>query len=658
MSIRLKIFLIFLACGVVPVLSLSLLSYWKGARSVEAVLRGDMERKVLVVKKNLEEALGEREAEVNALARIESVRAFLRATSAPLAANGNPASSSSGMSRIAHVDNAPAAADSASENELPAGVRADVSAFLQSKSGYFTSVTCLGANGSTRFCAKTGASGAGANDIPVYFRAEDLRLQSSETAGASDGQTTRSILTRDASGASVRYTVPVFSDDTEQHSAVGSLVVYQKLDQLLGEAADDEEIAPRERASGSTAAPRTILVLHNSGQILYHSNAAIHYQPVASAIPGFKPVADAMMRGESGEQAYEAADGDRWLVSYRPLGALDLSVAAAQDYTKAAGDVRSTFLLSVALSVISGLLLAVVLTMIVRRTARSLEHVTEGAVAIAKGDLDQRIEVRSDDETRLLADSVNLMTDKLREKIAHEAETRQFESFMRISAMLTHDLKNAIASLSLLVSNMERQFHREEFRVDAMNSVKAATDKLRAIVSKLSDPVETLSGEHKRPRPTDLVPMMRRVLASTADAARALHEIETRLPPSLVAAVDADRMEKIMENLVINALEAMGAQRGKLTIEAGNEDEQQVYFSVTDTGTGMTEEFQRTRLFHPFATTKRHGVGLGLYTCREIVRAHGGRIEVESKKGSGTTFRIVLPSEQIAMSKGRKSLVR
>ena len=54
----------------------------------------------------------------------------------------------------------------------------------------------------------------------------------------------------------------------------------------------------------------------------------------------------------------------------------------------------------------------------------------------------------------------------------------------------------------------------------------------------------------------------------------------------------------------------------------------------------------KQRLFHPFQTTKKRGVGLGLYTCREIVRANGGRIEVSSEQGAGTTFRVVLPSSQ------------
>jgi signal transduction histidine kinase len=68
---------------------------------------------------------------------------------------------------------------------------------------------------------------------------------------------------------------------------------------------------------------------------------------------------------------------------------------------------------------------------------------------------------------------------------------------------------------------------------------------------------------------------------------------------------------------------------------------------VADTGGGMSRHFIEERLFRPFATTKKRGVGLGLYTCREVVRANGGSIEVVSKEGAGTTFRVVLPSAPI-----------
>jgi signal transduction histidine kinase len=244
------------------------------------------------------------------------------------------------------------------------------------------------------------------------------------------------------------------------------------------------------------------------------------------------------------------------------------------------------------------------------------------------------------------------MSDKLREHIAREAESRQFASFLRLSAMLTHDLKNAISSLSLLVRNMEHQFHHEEFRADAMRSLTEATDKLRNLVSKLSEPVRSMSGEFGRPRPTDLVPIIQRVLGTTAGPYSTQHRVERELPETLVASVDAERLEKVVENLVLNAFEAMGAEAGTLTIDGGPLPEEKVFFGVRDTGPGMSEEFQQKQLFRPFATTKKKGVGLGLYTCREVVRAHGGEIQVESQKGSGTYFRVVLPSKQVTDREG------
>ena len=353
----------------------------------------------------------------------------------------------------------------------------------------------------------------------------------------------------------------------------------------------------------------------------------------------------AMKRGETGWQFYDATDGSRWLTAYQPVAPLNLSVAVASDYSGAVRGLRSRAWLGAGLTALFGLLMMALVWLSLRRTEQSIERITEGAVAIAKGRLDERIEVKSSDETRRLADAFNAMTERLREQIAREAETKQFASFMRLSAMLTHDLKNSILALSLLVSNMEQQFDRAEFRADAMKSLTEATDKLRALVAKLSEPVRSLSGEFKRPHPIDLIPIINGVLARTIEPSTSQHKVEIDLPSSLVAVADDERIEKVVENLVLNAVEAMGTKRGRLTIKAGPTAEDGfVFFSVSDTGPGMTEEFQRTKLFRPFSTTKSQGIGLGLYTSRELVRALGGRIDVESKQGSGTTFTIVLPS--------------
>ena len=138
--------------------------------------------------------------------------------------------------------------------------------------------------------------------------------------------------------------------------------------------------------------------------------------------------------------------------------------------------------------------------------------------------------------------------------------------------------------------------------------------------------------------------MLRRVISMTAEPASNKLEIKVDLPESLFALVDLTRMEKVVENLIINGREAMTKESGTLSIEAGTTNDGKPFFSVSDTGEGMSRRFIEEKLFRPFATTKKRGVGLGLYTCREVVVANGGSITVDSREGAGTTFRVVLPS--------------
>jgi signal transduction histidine kinase len=629
MGIRPKLLTIFVALGVIPFVALSVISYLNGVRSVEAQLRSEVQRDAQAVAGEVETRLGEREETLVSLARSPIMREYVRSTAQWDERSSKPQQTS------------------ASE-DVPEAVRSQVQAFLQGAPKYYVAVACLNADKQPLFRAELNQSG---NEATVRFQTQKFLLSNFEEdkpVWAASAQTPlRSALTHETYGPALRYTIPVFAAEESASTPAGVLIVDLRLDALFNDAASAADSTPTP-ARASEPSPRRVVMLDAGGNVLYHTNAGVKYQPITTAMPlSFKPIADAMKGGQSGWQFYDSDEGDRWLAVYQRVAPLDLSVVVAGNYSIAVQSLRWMGRVTTGLTILLGLLMAALLMVSLRRTARSIERVTEGAVAIAGGRLDQHIEVRSSDETRLLAETFNAMTDRLREQIARETETRQFESFMRLSAMLTHDLKNSILALSLLVGNMEQQFDREEFRADAMKSLTEATDKLRALVAKLSEPVRSLSGEFKLPRPYDLIPIIKRALALTAEPSASMHEVEIHLPDSpLVAVIDDERIERVIENLVLNALEAMGMKKGKLTVEAGAAEDGFVFFSVSDTGPGMTEEFQRKKLFRPFATTKPQGVGLGLYTCRELIKALGGRIEVESKRGSGTCFRIVLPSGQ------------
>ena len=107
-----------------------------------------------------------------------------------------------------------------------------------------------------------------------------------------------------------------------------------------------------------------------------------------------------------------------------------------------------------------------------------------------------------------------------------------------------------------------------------------------------------------------------------------------------LAPIDPTQIQQVLVNLIKNAMQAM-TKGGTLTLQTG-EGADGVWVSVADTGGGIPQE-QINRIFEPFYTTKKKGTGLGLMIVQRIVRAHGGRIELESHVGRGTTFRIWLP---------------
>jgi signal transduction histidine kinase len=441
-----------------------------------------------------------------------------------------------------------------------------------------------------------------------------------------------------SSAATLEYTVPILNESGAGNE--GALVGVLDLESIFSTASRGLEA----RASTGNTENSMVVVLDHSAKVVYHSDRWLKLRPANEAVPGFESITSAMTANENGVREFRSASGASYFAAYAPIPRLDVSVAVARNRSELLSGARLWGGVGFAIALLTALLAAAILKHHVQQRSQGIERVTEDLSAIAQGQLDRRILLKSSDDARGLADNINVVTERLRAQVAREAESRQFESFVRLSAMLTHDLKNAIEALSLTVSNMERHFDNPQFRTDALKGLTNATDKLKAIVARLSRPLTSLSGEHKRPKDIDLVPILKRVCVMTAEPMRAKHSIVLRLPENVYALADEARIEEVIENLVLNALEAMVTPGGTLTMDAGYTTSGAPTFSISDTGPGMSRVFIENRLFRPFATTKKSGIGLGLYTCREVVLASGGTIDVHSVEGAGTTFRVVLPS--------------
>ena len=213
------------------------------------------------------------------------------------------------------------------------------------------------------------------------------------------------------------------------------------------------------------------------------------------------------------------------------------------------------------------------------------------------------------------------------------ARSREMEIMGRVSAFVLHDLKNHVYTLSLMAENARKFIGNPEFQKDLVDSLGSTVGKMKILISQLKGLPDR---QTLKRAPTGLLALAREStrllrqerLAFTGDDATAL--------------VDAEEMGKVILNICLNALEASPDGR-PVTVSAGASPEP--FVRVVDQGAGIDPEFLRQGLFEPFKSTKAKGMGIGLYQCKQIVEAHGGRIEVQSTVGEGAEFTVWLPGE-------------
>ncbi|MFO1487468.1 MAG: XrtA/PEP-CTERM system histidine kinase PrsK [Verrucomicrobiota bacterium] len=215
-------------------------------------------------------------------------------------------------------------------------------------------------------------------------------------------------------------------------------------------------------------------------------------------------------------------------------------------------------------------------------------------------------------------------------------EANEQEAFRAVSAFFAHDLKNAASTLSLMLQNLPLHFDDPEFRADVLRGISKTVNHMNHLIGRLS--VLREKPELKLAE-TDLNEIVTTALGRWKSSPDIVLETELRPLPRLP--LDADQIQNVVINLVLNAHEAI-ARRGKIGVQTA-EQNGWVVLTVADDGCGMTEDYMRHSLFRPFQTTKKGGTGIGMFQCKMVIEAHRGRIEVESQPGKGSTFSVLLP---------------
>ena len=313
------------------------------------------------------------------------------------------------------------------------------------------------------------------------------------------------------------------------------------------------------------------------------------------------------------------------------------TVYIVQDITPVYVQIRTLILQFAVIDTVCIGLGLLLISLIVRRALHPLQELQNAAAHIAAGSYEERVTVSSADEVGALAQDFNAMAESVEQRIAELTETAERQRLF--IGGVTHEFKTPLTALLLNADSLQNTYLDEEERSDAIARIENQTRWLERLVQKL---LKLITLEQAPELKTSSVPeLLECVRESTADALqkRGVTLQTESLTESLN--MDADLMQSVLVNLVDNACKASNpGQTVRLTADASG-------FTVQDHGCGIPNE-EIERVTEPFymvdrsRSKKQGGMGLGLALVKEIVQAHGGRLEIESAVGEGTTVRVLM----------------
>jgi len=273
------------------------------------------------------------------------------------------------------------------------------------------------------------------------------------------------------------------------------------------------------------------------------------------------------------------------------------------------------------------------------------------AQRVAGGDFDVRVPAVRSDEMGALAAAFNDMTGRLGRARELELQLHQVEKAAvvgRLAAAIAHEIRNPLNYINLTLDHLRSSFAPED--PGKREIFERLALQLKSEVGRINRHITDFL-KYSRPSTLELQSLDLRSEAEDALRVISAHAAENGIETSVIqhgdmphVVADRDSLHSVFTNLLINSVEAIDSQGGKVRIVLTAEPPNRARIEVTDTGRGIAPE-DIAKIFEPYYSTKDTGTGLGLAIVKKAIDDHGGSITVSSKLDSGTTFTIILPAK-------------
>jgi len=288
---------------------------------------------------------------------------------------------------------------------------------------------------------------------------------------------------------------------------------------------------------------------------------------------------------------------------------------------------------------------------------RPLKMLEEAIGEIASGNYENVPSIAPAVEFESLVGSLNKMIRMLDQRSEDLIQAKKLAALGTLTSGVAHEVNNPLNNISTSVQILIEELddpdldYKRELLTNAEKEVERARDIVRALLEFSRQRAFSIKTVVVKTLVEDTLKLIKGELPATV-------ELVVDIPDDILAAVDRRRIQQVLLNLIFNAIQAM-ENGGTLTISA-QRSENDFYLRVADTGKGIPPELLH-KIFDPFFSTKtarprdvgdvqayegfveHQGTGLGLAICHGIVKKHGGRFDVVSKPGEGSTFTIYLP---------------